>query len=300
MKKFALSISLGSSKRDKQAELNLLGHEVLLERRGTDGDVEKAAALFAELDGEVDAFGFGGMDLWLHATETRLYPIRAAHKVVQAVKKSPLVDGHGLKNTLEARVVDALVENLGDTYRTGRVMLTAGVDRFGMTQSFFASDYEVMCGDIMFGLDIPIAVRSERTFRRLSRLMVPIVSRLPISVLYPTGDKQDEIIPRYRKWYDWATVIAGDCHFIKRHMPDDMSGTVIVTNTTTKADMAAFKERGVTHVMTTTPVLDGRSFGTNMMEAALTAAAGKGRPLTDDELNLLLDELGFKPTLHTL
>ncbi|MCA9985347.1 MAG: hypothetical protein KDE59_13665 [Anaerolineales bacterium] len=300
MTKTAISVSLGSSKRDKKTVLNLLGEDVILERRGTDGDVDRAAALFKELDGKVDALGFGGMDLWLHASDDKLYPIRAAHKIVAGVKQTPLVDGHGLKNTLEARVVDALVENLGENYRTGRVMLTAAVDRYGMTKAFFASDYEVMCGDMMFGLGLPIPIRSERGFRIVARLLVPVASRLPISILYPTGEKQEQIVPKFGKWYNWATVIAGDCHYIKQHMPADLSGTVIVTNTTTEADMVAFRERGVEYVLTTTPVLDGRSFGTNMMEAALTAIAGKGRPLNDAELNALLDELQFKPTMHRL
>lgn len=76
-------------------------------------------------------------------------------------------------------------------------------------------------------------------------------------MLYPTGEKQDKIVPKYTKWYDWATVIAGDCHYIKRHMPDNLAGKVIVTNTTTPKDMQMFKRHGVTHVLTTTPVLDG-------------------------------------------
>jgi hypothetical protein len=62
-------------------------------------------------------------------------------------------------------------------------------------------------------------------------------------------------------------VIAGDCHYIKRHMPDDLRGKVIVTNTTTPDDQQLFKALGVKFLVTTTPVLDGRSFGTNMMEA---------------------------------
>jgi hypothetical protein len=47
-------------------------------------------------------------------------------------------------------------------------------------------------------------------------------------------------------------------------------------------------------------VLEGRSFGTNMMEAALVALAGKGRPLSLDEYNQLLDRLQFKPQLQEL
>ncbi|MBI3163246.1 MAG: quinate 5-dehydrogenase, partial [Chloroflexi bacterium] len=83
-------------------------------------------------------------------------------------------------------------------------------------------------------------------------------------------------------------------------MPDDMKGKVIVTNTTTPEDVALFKQCGVKYLITTTPVIDGRSFGTNMMEAALVAISGKGRALTWPELTELLGKLGFEPQLQEL
>lgn len=297
--KRAVSVSLGSSKRDKKVEVELLGERVSIERRGTDGDIAAATALFSELDGQVDALGVGGIDLWVEM-EGRKYPLHAAHKMITGVSRTPVVDGSGLKNTLEYGTVEALIGALGDGYASGRVMLTAAVDRYGMTLAFFEQGYEVVCADLMFALDVPIAVRSLSGLKRLGKLLMPIVGRLPISVLYPTGDKQDEIIPKFTKWYDWANVIAGDCHYIKRHMPDKLTDKVIVTNTTTPADMDAFRERGVRYVLTTTPQLEGRSFGTNMMEAALTAVAGKGRPLTNDELMGMLGDLDLKPTVHDL
>ncbi len=58
--------------------------------------------------------------------------------------------------------------------------------------------------------------------------------------------------------------------------------------------------RSYRRVITTTPRYEGRSFGTNMMEAALTAYAGKGRTLSDDELNLLIDELDLLPSVQEL
>jgi hypothetical protein len=61
--KRAVSISIGSSKRNKAVEVNLLGEMVRIERIGTDGDMELAAKKFQELDGTVDAFGVGGADL---------------------------------------------------------------------------------------------------------------------------------------------------------------------------------------------------------------------------------------------
>lgn len=297
--KHAVSISLGSSSRDQSEDITLLGEAVRLERRGTDGDAKRAAALFTELDGQVDALGVGGIDLAVHV-DRRAYPLRAAQKLVAGVHQTPIVDGSGIKDTLERQVVEALVEQLGTTYQNGRVVLTAAVDRSGMTMSFVDAGYDVLFGDLMFVLGLPIPIRTYTSFRRVARLLAAPATMLPISVLYPTGDKQHDIKPRFEKWYRWADVLAGDCHYIKQHMPNDLSGKIVVTNTTTREDMTLFKARGVAHVMTTTPVINGRSFGTNMLEAALVALAGKGRRLTSDELRDLIGQLDLKPTVHTL
>ena len=94
-----------------------------------------------------------------------------------------------------------------------------------------------------------------------------------------------------------SDLIAGDFLFMRKYMPARLDGKTVVTNTTTEDNIALLKERGVKTVITTTPRYDGRSFGTNMMEAALTAYAGKGRRLSDKELNRLIDELELKPSV---
>jgi hypothetical protein len=297
--KTAVSVSLGHSDRDKVVEVELYGETVRIERRGTDGDVERATALFNELDGKVDALGVGGIDLWVEMGNYR-FPLTAAQKMVKDVGQTPVVDGSGLKNTLERKSAQVLVDTLGPAYRSGRVMHTVAVDRYGMALGFFDMGYETVCADLMFTVGLPIPIRTLKSLNRVGRTLGPIIARLPISMLYPTGEKQEEIIPKFTQYYEWATVVAGDCHLIKRHMPDNLKGKVIVTNTTTEKDMEMFSQRGVQYVMTTTPVIDGRSFGTNMLEAALTAVAGKGRPLTHAELATMLQELDLKPTLYTL
>ena len=83
-------------------------------------------------------------------------------------------------------------------------------------------------------------------------------------------------------------------------MPARLDGKTVVTNTTTEDNIETLRQRGVKTVITSTPRYDGRSFGTNMMEAVLTAYAGKGRRLTDDELNGLIDELGLRPEVMHL
>jgi hypothetical protein len=82
---------------------------------------------------------------------------------------------------------------------------------------------------------------------------------------------------------------------MRKYLPLDLRGKTIVTNTTTEENIVLLRQRGVDAVITTTPRYEGRSFGTNTMEAALTAFADKGRPLNDDELNALIDELDIRP-----
>ena len=92
--------------------------------------------------------------------------------------------------------------------------------------------------------------------------------------------------------------IAGDFPFMRKYMPESIAGKTIITNTTTAQNLLLLKERGARRVITSTPRYDGRSFGTNMMEAALTAYADLGRPLTDAELNTIIDDLDIRPEVH--
>jgi len=299
--KRAVSISIGSSKRNKAVEVTLLGEKVSIERIGTDGDMEAAALKYKELDGKVDAFGVGGADLGA-LVDGKWFPLYSVQPMVRFVKKTPLVDGGGLKNTLENRSPAFLDAKIGDYIRSrGRKVLVAlGMDRWGLSKSFVEAGYETIFGDFMFGLDLPIAIHKISQLKTMGNLLMPIVGRVPFAWIYPTGEKQEKRTPKWGKYYAWATVIAGDCHYIKRFMPDDLTGKVIVTNTTTPEDVETFRKAGVKYLVTTTPVLDGRSFGTNMMEAALVAVSGKGRPLTWPELTEMLDKLGFEPQLQEL
>lgn len=297
--KRAVSISIGSSKRDKSVEIELLGEKILLERIGTDGDMEKAALLYRDLDGKVDAFGVGGANLGLMVAD-KWYPLFSVLSLVRYVNQTPVVDGTGLKNTLENRTASSIDQKIGDYVQDKKVLVTLGTDRWGMTKSFIDGGYDCIFGDLMFALGIPIPIRSERALIQFAKILMPIAGRLPFNWVYPTGETQEINKPKWTKYYQWATVIAGDCHYITHHMPDRLDGKVIATNTTTQDDLQLFRQAGVKYIITTTPSLDGRTFGTNMMEAALVAIAGKGRELTRDELSQLLDQLGYEPQVQEL
>ena len=296
--KRAVSISIGSSKRDKAVTVTLQGEEISIERIGTDGDLKKAAQLFKEMDGTVDAFGLGGGDFGTEF-DGKFFRYHNVAWIADDVK-TPVVDGSGLRNTLEAQLAGFIEKEIGEHINPKRVLLPAASDRWGLTKSFMNAGYECIFGELMFGLGIPIPLRSVNSLKILASLLYPVVMRLPFSWLYPTGEKQTIREPKFEKYYQWASVIAGDNNYIVRHMPNKLEGKVIVTNTTTPADMELFKEAGVKYVVTGTPAIEGRSFGTNMMEAAFIAVSGKNRKLTDDELNQMLNELDFKPQIREL
>jgi len=294
--KRAVSVSLGSSARDKRVVVDFKGQQISVERIGTDGDVPKAQRLFAELDGVVDALGVGGVDLYLRLDD-REYPLRAALKLVQDVHQTPVVDGRGLKHTLERRVFELAAPALGGRLHFRRAFVPVAVDRMGLAQAVTDVSDEVVIGDLMIALGIPIPIRGLVAYRRLARILFPIVSYFPMSMLF-YGSGGTEAEPKYQRYWQEADLIAGDFLFMRKYLPDDLTGKTVITNTTTPENIELLQARGVRQVITTTPRFEGRSFGTNLMEAALTAYAGQGRPLSDAELNALIDELDLRPSVQ--
>ena len=299
MKK-VLSISLGSSKRDHQVETEILGEKFKIERRGTDGDQEEAYRLFTELDGQYDAFGLGGIDLYLY-TKNRRYVFKDARRLIKNVKKTPAVDGSGLKNTLEKMVIDYLNNEYGLNFNRKKVLMVSAVDRFGMAQAFESAGAELIIGDLIFALGIPIPIHSLKALHVVATTLLPLITRLPFELVYPTGNKQENSDTEkavYTRYYREADVIAGDFHFIKRYLPDRLEGKIIITNTITDNNIMELKKRGTAVLVTTTPELEGRSFGTNVMEGVLVALAGK-RPeeLSEKDYLGLLERMDFKPRI---
>ncbi len=299
--KRAVSVSLGSSSRDKSVVAHFKGEPVQIERIGTNGDADKARRLFAELDGQVDALGVGGVDLYL-PLDGREYPLRAALELVQDVHHTPVVDGRGLKHTLERRVFELAAPVLGGTPHFRQAFVPVAVDRLGLARA--ANDVAdlVIIGDLMVALGVPLALRGLNSYRRVARLLLPIVSYFPMSMIFygGSGQGEEEYKPKYQRFWRESDLLAGDFLFMRKYLPPDLHGKTVVTNTTTADNIELLRARGVRTVITTTPRYEGRSFGTNMMEAALTAYAGKGRPLSEAELNALIDELDLRPNVERL
>ncbi len=91
-------------------------------------------------------------------------------------------------------------------------------------------------------------------------------------------------------------MLAGDFLYIKRYLPEKLNGQLIITNTTTQEDMVMLKERGISKVITTTPDMGGRSFGTNVIEALMVTLLNKPvDQISPEDYYAMLKELDFKP-----
>ncbi len=296
--KTVVSVSLGSARRDADVQVELLGHRVRMVRRGVGGDLAAARALVAELDGEVDAIGLGGTDIYLRVGERR-YPIRDAVRVASAALRTPVVCGAGLKDSLERSAVDALEPVVGWSGR--RVLMVSSVDRFGMAEALARHGADVLFGDLIFGLGIDVPLRSLASLGRLARVALPVITRLPFKWFYPTGDAQDAPPkPRHERHYAWAEVLAGDWHYIRASAAPDLSGKDVLTNTTTPADVELLRAAGARRLVTTTPRLSGRSVGTNLLEAAFVAVEGAPGELSRERYDELIASAGLGPTVLEL
>jgi hypothetical protein len=217
--------------------------------------------------------------------------------LLNAVKKTPVVDGSGLKNTLEREAVEYLQRELGLELRGKRVLMVSALDRFGMAQALVQAGADVIFGDFIFALDLDRPVRGLDEFEEMARRYLPDACKLPFQFFYPTGKKQDRAPQaKYPEYYEDAEIIAGDYHFMRQFMPDRLDGKLVLTNTLTAGDVEFLRARGIARLITTTPDFGGRSFGTNVVEAALVALLGKPwRDVTEDDYTHLLGRLDLQP-----
>jgi hypothetical protein len=295
-----VSVSLGSSKRDHAVKVRFLGEWCEISRRGTDGDFERAVDLLRELDGRVDAIGLGGIDIYLRIRDRR-FAIQDGLKLAQVVEKTPVVDGSGLKDTLEREAVYHL-RDAGLLAPGLPVLMVCALDRFGMAEALVECGCDVTFGDMIFVAGMPYPVQSLIELEDLAVRMLPHMAGLPFHLLYPTGEKQETVDDKkaalFMPYYRAARVIAGDFHLIRRYLPRELSGQLVLTNTTTSADVDLLKARGAGTLATTTPELEGRSFGTNVMEALFLAFLGKAWDAATREDYLdLMRRLEYRPRL---
>ena len=290
MAKEIVSISLGPASRDYEFSTQMLHQEVHVRRFGSDGDVGRARELVAQFDGQVDAIGLGGMNLYFKVGR-RTYIHQQIQQIASAARTTPVVDGIHLKNTLERWAMGQIAQEQPGIFAHRRLFVISGIDRYGMAQVLSSYTDQILFGDPIFQLNLPTALRSLKQLERYAGLVMPALCRAPYGKLCPVGLEQDLRTPRGTKYFNRAHIIAGDFAYIHRFAPDNLRGKTVITNSLSADDVEDLRARGVESLITITPPLsDEYPFvGANVLEAILVSFMD--RPLAevreDDYLNLV-------------
>ena len=226
-------------------------------------------------------------------------------RIKKVVKTSKIGDGNGVKGLLVKRALTALETHLnaeGRTLKGMKALKTNAVDRYVMAEALTNFGCETIFGDFMFSLGLPFPIRRLSTVRLVAAVLLPVITKMPFKWFYPLGSAQDnDPTPKWTKYYREADLLAGDFVSIRAHMPDDLSGKIILTNTTTAKNVEELRKRNLHILVTSTPRFDGRSFGTNVMEATLLALMDKPQSeVLPADFQDLIERIPLEPNIEIL
>lgn len=296
--KSVVSVSLGSARRDHEVVIRVSGGRLRVRRLGTGGDLDRAAGVLESLDGRTDVLGLGGVNLYLRAGGRR-YELRDGVRLAARVRQTPLVDGSGVKDTIERDLVPFLREHLGWPRRGQTVLVASALDRYGLASALEEAGCRLLIGDALFALGLPVPFYSLASFRAAAYLTLPFLCQLPIRFLYPLGKRQEQPRPGFQRFFQQAEIIAGDFHFLRYRLPGDLGGKDMITSTITAEDVLELKRRGIRWLVTASPSFEGRSFGSNVLEALCVALLG-GEKVHPGLYPGLFKEMGWQPRVERL
>ncbi|NPV69048.1 MAG: quinate 5-dehydrogenase [Firmicutes bacterium] len=275
--KWVMSVSLGDPARDHSAEVSAAGERVLVERRGTGGDIRRAQDIIRRYDGRVDAFGLGGVNLYYRAGASR-YRIREGWVLREYARSSPVADGAFVKEYIEPSIVDEL-QRCGVRFHGRKALVASALDRWDLAAALERAGCEVGVCDAALALRLPFVFNGLRRFAVAARVTMPVLRHVPLRYLYPSriqpGRRVETAGLRRGPDFSGADVLAGDSYMLWRAMPLDLRGKTVVLSTATQAEIDEALARGAAFVATTSPGIDGRSYGANVLEALISALDGR-------------------------
>jgi predicted amino acid dehydrogenase len=290
--------------RNADGLVSLLGQEVRVLSRGTNGDADKARQLIEEFDGTVDCIVLDGMPAML-----QLGGVQRPHEVGSTLPllatKSPLVDGSGIRGGIERWAVILADRAQPGIFAEKRVLLVPGLNHAGLAQALVRRTKSVRYADpiVYFGLpDLPL-VGSQRTLEQAAAPTLDDLKNAPFRRLRPEAGEPGH--PRSAEPFDWADVIAGDIGAIRRYGPDELKRKTVVVESANDADLEDLRKRGVSIVVTMMPSLqpgdDLGRWSAAIIEGVLVALRrDPNLPLSEDTYLDLMADIHWTPGIRYL
>lgn len=302
MSKEIVSISLAPSRTDFEFATEIFDEKVHVRRFGTDGDVLRARELISQFDGQVDAIGLGGMNIFFRVGQ-RTYIHKQIHQLASAAKATPVVDGIHIKNTFERWAISQVAEQHRGIFRHKKVFVISGIDWYGMAQVLSSFTREIIFGDPIFHLNIPLALRSFNQLERFAKQILPYLCRSSYRRLFPVEEVKTQRTIRGAKYFNQASIIVGESVWIRCFAPEDLKGKVVIAGDVSASDLEDFRKRGVESLITVIPRFsDTHPFvGADVLEAIFTSFIDRpAAETTDNDYLDLISRCDLKPSITVL
>lgn len=300
--KRVICISLGSSEYDFETETEFLGHDFLVKRIGTDGNMGKAEALLVKWDKKADAFGIGSVKFPYTIGPERLMQSRL--KTIQKISKrikTPVTTGAALQKVSFEWAIHYLQYSMGGFFSNARILVLSGMMNYNLAKIISEYTDNLSFADPIIEHGIPKFLHSIKDLERYARGVHEVLTYTPVKGLahaaMPIAKWNDYILRKAMQKNDMIMVPYYDFDkYMEVAGLEELGRKVVITSTVYDARVEFLKNRGVDIIIDNTPKLLNRVVGVNALEAMIIAALEKPRAeITDDEIMEIISDQHLEP-----
>ncbi|HET7763015.1 MAG TPA: dehydrogenase [Phycicoccus sp.] len=295
-----VEISLGSSARDHDVEVEFLQRPYRLVRLGTDGDLPTAQTLVRRWTELADQVAVNGAAEAVATGLLDLDPTEATAELVRSAPDGRATDGHRLREVLQEWAVRRVQLEMPGYFTNARTVVL-GPDH-GRVVGVLREYTDNIHVDSLLGSDLVQRLGARPLLGAAARASTWPLRQVRTAV-------QDEVLlPAELANRGWLRRGVRDCdvvvaayHELVASGFDDLHGRTVITSAVSDEQLADLADRDVDLVIDTTPqpfdvTVDVASLEA-MMRAAVRAPGGSPERLRDDDLLEMIVTAGLEPRL---
>lgn len=275
-----INLSLGSSRRDFEAEFLFANYKVKVKRRGFDGDTKALFKFALKLD-NFDAAAIGGVNS-AYNFDGQTWGL-LQYKTFARKISIPLYDGDWIKKQYEPYRLSQIIQQ-NQELQTMKWLVFSVLDRDACYRLLREKNINTVIGDTYSALNIPI-IFSHTNFKILAKIFLPIFSLLPTQSFYPHNlQRKSRESPAFLKNID---VILSETNFLLNKNLNNLKRKILILSRLSIKEREYFKMLGISKLYN---LLPGEILSANIIEAIVGSTIGFNA-CKQQEMFALIDNL---------
>lgn len=266
-------------------KLNLLGQEIQLDHIGCNTDLDVMAEKIRAYDGVADAIALVGVSRYLRSGTEKVEHVEGA-KLFKIAKKTPTVDGAGVRAAMERWAVRLVDDERPGLWSRKRILFVPSINHHGLERALGQYHTEIRQADAnLYDPNAPLLYRLSRMADQSFRLI--------------DSQPGEPRIRRNLENFAWADILVGDAGTIRRYGPKELPYKTVVLESVGDEDIDAFRLARANTIVTTMPSLTDDPLARHsapIFEACLVALReDKEAALTENTYLNLIADLEWQP-----